>query len=350
MESFHWGEHFITGLEEVDKQHHHLVDIINDFGTLLTENVLNTEDVDRLYNELANYAIYHFVEEEKLMSEVKVDKRHLERHVEVHNGFIDDVTSIYAKISMDNLREAGDFLKFLMHWLAYYILGDDQDMADQIKAIRSGISPYDAYNRLEQERDDATAPLLEALNGLFEQVSARNKELKLLNESLEDKVELRTKELHAANVHLEELSLTDVLTELPNRRHAMRRLSYLWDDALEHKSPLVCIMIDADHFKEVNDLYGHDAGDLVLKQLAKTLRHSLRNDDTVARLGGDEFFMICPNTDIEGGMYLAELTRKTVSELRVPTGDGFWHGSISIGVAAQLPGMKNYDDLIRYDQ
>ena len=347
MKSFHWGTHFVTGLTEVDEQHQHLVDIINQFSSMLAENVIHVEDVDRLYNQLADYAVYHFQEEEKLMTEVKVDALHMNDHIDVHKGFLDDVTSIYSSISMDNLDQVRTFLKFLIHWLAYHILGDDQDMARQIKAVQAGMSPHEAYEKLKQERDSATAPLLEALNGLFEQVSIRNKELKQLNESLEEKVALRTKELSEANLHLEEMSLTDVLTGLPNRRHAMRRLSSFWNEALQKNSTLVCMMIDADHFKEVNDAYGHGAGDGVLIELAKTLQHSLRNDDVVCRLGGDEFFVICPDTDIEGGMYIAEMTRKTVSELRVPTGGEPWHGSISVGVASRLPDMKSYEELIK---
>lgn len=347
MKSFQWGEHFLTGLPDVDSQHHHLVDLINKFGSLLTDDDVQIEDVDRLYTELADYAVYHFQEEEKLMLDVKVDDLHLNRHIEMHKGFLEEVTAIYSGISQGNLDHADDFLKFLTHWLAYHILGDDQDMANQIKAIQSGMNPREVYNKLEQERLSATAPLLEALNGLFEQVTMRNKELKQLNDSLEEKVAARTRELSEANRHLEELSLTDVLTGLPNRRHAMRVLSTLWEEALQKDSPLVCMMIDADYFKEVNDTYGHDAGDAVLIELAKTLQHNLRSDDTVCRLGGDEFFIICPNTDKAGGMHVAELTHKAVTGLRVPTGGKPWHGSISVGVAARLPGMKNYEDLMK---
>jgi hemerythrin len=189
--------------------------------------------------------------------------------------------------------------------------------------------------------------LLEALDGLFKEVSTQNKQLKLLNESLEEKVALRTQELSEANKSLEVLSLTDVLTGLPNRRHAMRLLSSLWGKAEQDDLPLVGMMIDADHFKEVNDTYGHDAGDLVLIDLARTLKESLRNDDAVCRLGGDEFFIICPNTDNDGGLQIAEATRKAVSELRVPTGGEPWHGSISIGVASRQPEMTSYQDLIK---
>lgn len=107
------------------------------------------------------------------------------------------------------------------------------------------------------------------------------------------------------------------------------------------------MMIDADHFKEVNDTYGHDAGNVVLKELARSLKHAFRSDDVVCRLGGDEFFLIGTNTNLEGGIYAAETTRNALSELRVPTGGEPWHGSISIGVAVRTPEMTSYEELIK---
>lgn len=347
MESFQWGEYFITGIQKVDEQHHHLVNLINQFGDILTKNEVHIEDIDYLYSELADYTVYHFQDEEALMMKMDLDSRHMRYHIDIHKGFLDEVSSIRSKISIDNLDQAKSFLKLLTHWLAYHILGQDKDMAQQIEAIKGGMRPDQAYQAVTQQKDGSTEPLIAALNGMFDLVSIRNRELKQLNESLEEKVALRTKELSELNTRLEEMSLTDVLTDLPNRRHAMQFLSTLWNDAVTNNTPLTCIMIDADHFKAVNDTYGHDAGDIVLVKLAQTLQNSFRNDDLVCRLGGDEFLILCPNTDHENGLKIATSTHEVVSALRVPTGDGHWHGSISIGVASRLVEMQMETELIK---
>jgi hemerythrin len=347
MESFHWDKHFETGLSEVDKQHHHLVDIINSFGEHLAKNEIDFVAIEAIFTELAEYAQYHFQEEERLMSQMGLDQRHIEKHIKVHQNFVREVISIHSAVSSDNPGSVKHLLEFLTHWLAYHILGMDQNMARQIRAVDSGATPQEAYEAEDDAKNGVTEALLVALSGLFQEVSFQNKELLLLNQSLEKKVQERTQALSEANVHLDEIARTDLLTGLPNRRHAMRQLDLQWNESLETNKPLVCMMIDADHFKEVNDSYGHNAGDTVLCELAQTLHDTVRSDDLVCRLGGDEFLIICPNTDLEGGMNIAELVRKKVASLRVPTAESFWVGSISIGVAARSPDMQSYESLIK---
>ncbi len=347
MDSFHWDKNFVTGLSDVDQQHQHLVGIINQFGYLLAENKVAFNDLEEVFKKLADYAKYHFREEEAAMAHAGIDRRHLSQHIEAHRSFLNEISTMHAGVSPDNPDAAKHILDFLTHWLAYHILGSDQNMARQMAAIGRGVAASRAYEDEEKASNNATEPLLIALNGLFNQVSARNRELLALNHSLEEKVRQRTRELSEANLQLVELSLTDALTGLPNRRHALRALASLWEESLENHSPLVCMMIDADHFKQVNDACGHDAGDAVLTELAKTLQHSFRSDDVVCRLGGDEFLVICPDTDKEGGMHIAELTRNAVAALRVPTGGEPWHGSISVGVAARTPAVAGFEALIK---
>ena len=348
MDSFIWDDHFVTGLTEVDKQHHHLVDVINQFGELLTqpENI-PFDKVETVFGELAAYSQYHFAEEEMLMDTLQVDQRHVEHHKHEHINFLQEVTQLHAAISPQKPEKAKSLLNFLIYWLAYHILGSDQCLARQILAMRNGQSAAEAYQAEERQKEGAVEPLLHALNGLFRQVSERNRELLQLNQTLEARVVERTEELANANRQLEEIALTDVLTGLPNRRHAMRQLELAWNESVSENTPLACMMIDADGFKQVNDNYGHDAGDEVLRQLSRNLKYAVRTDDIVCRLGGDEFFAICPHTQAEGAAQLAEKLRQTIAALRVPAGKGEWRGSISIGVAVRKPGMTHFEQLIK---
>lgn len=348
MESFAWGEYFITGLTEVDRQHHHLVDVINRYGDLLMRpDGALAADTEAVFGELAAYADYHFREEEQLMERRQIDPRHIARHRQEHASFLQDVTRMHGVMSFANRSNAESLLMFLTHWLAYHILGSDQVMARQIAAIEAGKSPREAYESDAVHQDAATAALLHALNGLFHQVSERNRALFELNQTLEAKVAERTRELSEANQRLEDMAMTDVLTGLPNRRRGLRSLEREWQAALRDGSELACMMIDADGFKAINDNCGHDAGDTVLRQLSRSLLHAVRTDDVVCRLGGDEFLVICPKTPLEGALRLAEQLRREVAAMRVAAGKGEWRGSVSIGVAVRGAAMKDCEDLIK---
>ena len=347
MNSFTWDMNFETGIGVVDDQHQYLVGFINHYGNLLSENTISIDDINVALIELTRYAEFHFEEEESLMRARNVYGLHIEEHIKVHRMFMRDIYSMQAFILEDDQSSARQLLDFLIHWLAYHILGIDQNMARQMAAIEEGATPRQAYEAEEKQKDSSTVPLLAALNGLFEQVSERNKQLLRFNQLLEEKVEERTAELKRANKKLEELSLTDSLTTLPNRRCAFKQLAVHWQDSKEFGTPLVCIMIDADHFKRINDTCGHDAGDLVLQTLSRELKNTFRNDDIVCRLGGDEFLVICPNTDLQGGMHIAEATRQKVSELQVETGNQVWNGSISVGVAELTQELGSINELVK---
>lgn len=343
MESFHWEDYYETGIESVDEQHFKLVEIINNFSNLLSKDTIVYHDIEILFNELVDYTIYHFEDEEMYMIDAGIYERHLNQHREDHQHFIDEVNSLYSHISTQNLEGSRHLLEYLINWLAFHILGMDQVMAEQIREIKSGKTPQDAFESNLLQRDKTTEALLSALGVLFKQVSLRNKELQSLNLSLEEKVKERTKELYKLNKDLQLLSLTDALTSLPNRRHAMILLEKYFNDSKENKRPFSCMMIDADHFKEVNDTHGHDAGDYVLKILSKILVDTFRDDHKVCRLGGDEFLILCPNTELEDAMYIAQSVRVKIDELNLD----IWDSSISVGVAPLNDQMNNYEDLIK---
>jgi diguanylate cyclase (GGDEF)-like protein/hemerythrin-like metal-binding protein len=348
MDSFQWAPCFTTGLPMVDDQHHHLVDVINQFGELLMRPQGSTAaEIEGVFDELARYAQHHFHEEEALMVSAALDQRHLEHHKREHVQFLKDVTYLHAGVVSGKRDDAVALLNFLTNWLAYHILGSDQLMAWLMAASNAGKSQEEAYQSYMAGKDPATATLLQAMNRLFNQVSERNRELAELNHTLEARVAERTHALSEANERLENMAMTDVLTGLPNRRHAMLALEVEWQKAGATGEPLSCMMIDADGFKSINDTYGHDAGDAVLRQLARKLKEAVRTDDMVCRLGGDEFFIICANTPLDGALRTAEKVRSEVAGMRVAAGAGIWQGSISVGVAVNGPTMQGIEDLLK---
>lgn len=348
MESFRWDESFLTGIPEVDAQHRRLVGLINNLDDLLVHRSDDSAAaVDAVSRELTEYTRYHFEAEESFMAQIGVDPRHVGPHRAAHQRFIAELAQMGEAVGKAKLDACEKILRFLTHWLAHHILGTDQAMARQIVAIGSGRSAADAFVAEETDRASSTGPLLRALDGLFQQVSSRNHELTELNRTLELRVEARTKKLQEANALLEAIAMTDILTGLPNRRHALSGFEREWKAAAEAGSFIGCMMIDADGFKQVNDTCGHEAGDDVLRQLARALKHAVRTDDIVARLGGDEFLIICPHTDLDGSLRVAEHVRASVASMRVVTGGAEWSGSISVGVSARHAAMTTTRDLMK---
>lgn len=347
MEPFVWKSYFATDIDKVDQQHAYLVELINKFTQLFACNQLGSQDVEQLFEELREYACYHFLEEEQLMEKSGIDSGFLSLHIAAHQDFLAKVLWLHELMLADNPAAVKHLLEFLSNWLVYHMLGMDQQMAKQLAAIEKGCTAEQALLSIETAADSATVALLNALNSLFDQVSQRNSELNSLNQTLELKVRQRTRELQKANQQLELLSMTDSLTNLPNRRYAMTHLAKLWDQAEQQNKALSCLMIDADNFKQINDSYGHDAGDRVLVALTQQLKQNLRSDDVVCRLGGDEFFVICENTDCAGAGHIARLLLDAVAELKVVVEGGVWLGSISIGVASKKGYMQDKNELIK---
>jgi diguanylate cyclase (GGDEF)-like protein len=153
-------------------------------------------------------------------------------------------------------------------------------------------------------------------------------------------------DLSAANEHLQLLALTDALTGLPNRRAAMERLEQEW--ALSQRSGLAlsCMMVDIDHFKSINDRFGHPIGDVALKSVALALRQSARTQDVVSRIGGEEFLVICPVTDATEAFQCAERLRKNVEALTLAVTNPPLKVTVSMGVSIKAPSVASIEALL----
>lgn len=196
---------------------------------------------------------------------------------------------------------------------------------------------------LEQERI-ARAAQAEALSAQ-----------KQATEQLEQRVAERTQELEEANQKLELMSITDPLTGIYNRRYFDHALMEEYARAFRQRRPLGVLIVDVDHFKNINDHYGHLIGDEVLKLLASLLKKELRRStDLVARYGGEEFVVVLPETDQAGAVQVAERIRQDVMTLDLSEHHADLAITVSIGVFSQVPTqdselywwVKNADDAL----
>ncbi len=150
-------------------------------------------------------------------------------------------------------------------------------------------------------------------------------------------------DLHSSNAQLLMLASLDGLTGIANRRSFEEEFEQEWKRAIRLKTPLGLVMIDVDHFKQFNDLYGHHAGDECLRAVAQCLRTNLRRaQDRVARFGGEEFVLLLPHTDGSGSVHLSELIREAVQELAIPHEGSRWGVvTVSVGCSSLLPALES---------
>jgi two-component system cell cycle response regulator len=145
----------------------------------------------------------------------------------------------------------------------------------------------------------------------FAELEARVNSL-LRIKKLQTELEAKKSELSDLNEQLKRISLTDGLTGIENRRSLEDRLKEMWSHSVRLHEPLAIVMCDIDKFKSVNDNYGHQAGDAVLKQFAKLLKDEAREIDRVGRYGGEEFLLILPGTVLDAAVTFAERLREKV--------------------------------------
>jgi diguanylate cyclase (GGDEF)-like protein len=154
-------------------------------------------------------------------------------------------------------------------------------------------------------------------------------------------------QLEEANGHLAVLSRTDRLTQLYNRGHWEERLQQEFLRSKRTQQPITLIMFDIDHFKKVNDTYGHPAGDEVIGKTAEVLRSTMRTTDIAGRYGGEEFAVILINTGVDGAFVFAERLRKRIEALVTPVSAEEIRYTVSLGIAQFDGTMQNYKQWLK---
>lgn len=203
-------------------------------------------------------------------------------------------------------------------------------------------------NRAYEADADGYLPSNLSSKGLHTRLRAAQRMIHLQTAWEKDRAQLRqiAAELAVANRRLANAALTDLLTGLPNRRSAMDQLEQAWSAASRSGQPIAVMVVDIDHFKHINDTYGHAAGDRVLREAAAILRASARREDSVCRIGGEEFLVICPNTDLNAAMQSAERLRANLNAKRITIGNTEKTLTVSIGVATRESVTGDIDALV----
>lgn len=177
----------------------------------------------------------------------------------------------------------------------------------------------------------------------------RSGDLATLFETIHLNLELEKKqrELSEANARLEQLAITDQITELYNRHYFFQVSQHFWEEARRYRLPLVVILMDIDNFKSVNDHYGHLFGDHVLKHASHRLKGNTRKSDILARYGGEELILLASNTDIPTGQVLAERLRLSVCSEPFVMGNCSAVVTISVGISGtELGEFPTFDALL----
>ena len=211
-----------------------------------------------------------------------------------------------------------------------FVTGEN-DSATAAQAIRQGAQDYMVK----------LGDYLFAIPVIIEK-TIRQHQVRKDNHRLQQELQAMLSELRVKNIQLEEslgklekMASTDPLTDLANRRHFAHLLERSFEEARRYGFDLTCCMFDLDHYKELNDTLGHQAGDEVLALAAGIIRESLRGSDIAARYGGDEFVVLLPHTSIDRGLAVAERTRTELAA-GVRARYGLLHPAVtfSIGIAS----------------
>ncbi|MBA3030409.1 MAG: GGDEF domain-containing protein [Desulfobacteraceae bacterium] len=185
------------------------------------------------------------------------------------------------------------------------------------------------YSQILQEANEELGRLVFS----YEQLLMNFKEEK-------ERAEALAKELKEKNELLRNLSVRDGLTGLFNHKYFQEFLDQELCRSLRYKRPFSLIMFDLDHFKKINDSFGHRTGDIVLQKIGEAVLALIRKNDVAARYGGEEFVVVLPETDLKGCRVIAERMRKSIEQLAIPADSKTIKVTVSMGISGYHPEAK----------
>jgi diguanylate cyclase (GGDEF)-like protein len=242
-------------------------------------------------------------------------------------------------------------LLFLFSWaFNRFMASPITDLTEQVGNIDW---THDKIRRIQIQQDDANEllQLEQGINKLLAKIEddelKKERDAMVREQWLEAAVQERTKELLEANQKLETLAARDPLTNALNRRSFDAAIKVIYSKSVGGDGTSSYMMIDLDHFKKINDRYGHFVGDKVLVDVYQKIRKTLRISDLVGRVGGEEFAVFLPDTEISNAVMLANSLRELVEQSVLEVDGKEVHITISIGVASSDNLNLNLDELAK---
>lgn len=246
----------------------------------------------------------------------------------------------YVTRSLGNLREA---IQTFAQCLSVAVNEDRQSDASVEQSLTELIDALTNNKDTQKLREDATTVVTRVRDAIDKRRKREERQMALLSQRLKNLRSELTEAKVAASV--------DSLTKLSNRQAFDAQVQRLRDLGLLFSAPPALLMIDIDHFKRVNDTYGHPGGDVVLQEVSKCLmRTFLRKQDFVARFGGEEFAVLLVDTNPNSVVELAERARTTLAQRAIPYGGQEIRVTMSVGVALLCPGETTNEWLKRADE
>lgn len=302
-------------------------------GNIVVDS-FSRQDIIRFPLEFKGYTVYGIFPEKYLLVEVpvfSVDGIPIGRII-----FVKDVFPLYKEVYIFFIGFVLYFV-FLASFIAYMLFRIISGVIDRIiflKEITAGIEKknFSVIYLLEKPEEEWEDELQELKR------SIHNMALSLM---------LSFEELEKKKTELEGIAYYDPLTGLPNRRFFFFNARILLENAKRSSRPISVLVMDLDDFKKINDTYGHEAGDLVLKNFADVIRKSIRKSDLPARIGGEEFVVLMPNTNLEQSKVVAERIRNNLQNSLVVYKGKEIRVTMSGGLATAGPDTTKLEDLLR---
>ncbi len=335
LEVFPWHESFNTGIKEIDEQHQTLVKLLNELANDLTKEEVH--EIEKTFSQLALYADFHFKHEEGIWDKYLKDNDIVSEHKNSHDSFLPKVLQIQEDNKHKSYHEIIEvILIFLIKWLAFHIIDEDKRLACIIEQINNGQEIEEAKLHVDNIMNGSMKKVIDAILSMHNTIS-----IKAIGLIKERKARIKAEnELKKTNKKLEKLSITDQLTKLYNRRFYDEIFEKELQRTKRDNNTFNVILFDIDHFKRLNDTYGHLDGDKALISVSKAIKKVFkRPSDFAFRIGGEEFCIIIPNESLESVVELSYELQRKISDLKIENknSDVSNYLTISIGIVSKIP-------------